>query len=272
MVRLGLVTDVHHARKPPSGTRHYDASLRRLEAAVRTLRSEGASFLVELGDFVDSAPTAEEELGYLREVDRVWRGFGGPVHYVLGNHCVQALTKDEFLHAVGAPAAHHSFDRSGYHFIVLDACYRADGVGYHRGNFRWTDTDIPEAQRAWLEADLAGTDLPTVVFVHQRLDLEPPSHYLVRSAAEVRGILEASGKVAAVLQGHHHVNDHRWIRGIHYCTLPALVDGPPPTSNAFGLLELFTDGSLRLHGFARTASYSRATLLPRGRRPRGAHL
>ena len=89
-----------------------------------------------------------------------------------------------------------------YHFVVLDACFRSDGQPYGRENSEWTDANIPGVEAEWLRADLKQTPHKSVVFVHQRLDVEPPLG--VKNASEIRRVLEESGKVLAVLQGHYH--------------------------------------------------------------------
>lgn len=88
---------------------------------------------------------------------------------------------------------------------------------FERKNFHWTDTDIPPIQRKWLRRDLARTEKPTILFVHQRIDVE--NNHGVKSAPEVRKILEESGRVLAVFQGQSHRNENQQIGGIHYCTL-----------------------------------------------------
>ena len=142
---------------------------------------------------------------------------GDQYYYVLGNHCVSALTKLEFLEIVGQKASYYSFDANGVHFVVLDACFRSDGQPYGRKNFEWTDSNIPAAEVEWLIADLNQTIHKSVVFVHQRLDVEPPLG--IENTPEVRKVLEESGKVLAVLQGHDHQGDYKEIEGVPYCTL-----------------------------------------------------
>jgi predicted phosphodiesterase len=247
-LRIGLVTDIHYADRPPAGSRHYRETLGRLQEAVDTFNQRGIDVALELGDLIDAADDVPTELRYLDAADRVFRSFRGDRRYVLGNHCVWTLSKAQFLQHVGAASAHYSFDRSGVHFVVLDACYRADGTPYGDKNYEWTDTEIPPVQRQWLRNDLERASAPTLVFVHQRLDVE--NHYGVRSAPEVRRLLEESGKVLAVFQGHSHQNDHRRINGIHYCTLAAVVEGAGQ-SNAYGILTVLDNGALTLEGFHR---------------------
>ena len=62
-----------------------------------------------------------------------------------------------------------------------------------------------------------------IVFAHQRLDVS--NNHGVKTNSQVRSVLESSGKVLAVFQGHSHQNDVNEIGGIHYCTLVAMVEG-----------------------------------------------
>lgn len=250
-VRIGILTDLHYADKAPAGTRHYRESEEKLREAVALFKEQKPDFLIELGDLVDAAPTVAEELGYLGTIDRVFKAAGLPVHYVLGNHCVTTLTKAEFLKATGARASYYSFDAGGVHFVVLDACFNTDMDPYGRNNFVWTDTNIPPEELAWLKSDLAGTQSPVVVFAHQRLDLEPDAAYAVKQSPEVRKILEDSGKVRAVLQGHSHENALHTLNGIAYCTLAAMVEGSGPANSAYGMLEVTAAGRVTLTGYRR---------------------
>lgn len=246
-LRFGLITDLHHADKPPAGTRFYRETLTKLAEAAAQFERDKLTFLVELGDFIDAADTPEIELAYLERVNRDFQQISDDRHYVLGNHCVDMLTKQEFLGAIGREKSYYSFDRGGWHFVVLDACFRADSQPYGRKNSDWKDANLPPHELEWLAADLAEHQRPTIVFAHQRLD-EGGVH-AVRNAAEVRRILEASGRVQAVFQGHSHANDYQEIAGIHYCTLVAMIEGSGAEHNGYSTAEVFPNGDIRLTGF-----------------------
>lgn len=254
VVRFGLLTDIHHADRPPAGTRHYRESLGKVRDAVAELNRQKASLAFELGDFIDAGPDVKTEIGFLKTVEAEYGKFRGRRHHVLGNHCVYTLTKKEFLQTVGAKTTQFSLDHGGVHFIVLDACYRADGKPYGRKNFDWTDSNIPPAALTWLANDLAATDKKCLVLIHQRLDVG--GHYGVKNAADVRKVLETSGKVLAVFQGHYHRNDYRQIGGIHYATLRAVVEGSGASSNGYASADVMADGSIRVDGFCDQADYA----------------
>ena len=253
LVRIGMVTDLHYADKPPGGSRHYRETLRKLDEAAKQFAKDDVNFVVELGDFIDAADSLETEKAYLATIKKRYAATPAQHHYVLGNHCVHALTKPEFLELVGQRKSYYSFDVGGCHFVVLDACFRSDGKPYGRKNFDWTDANVPAAEIEWLRADLKSTPHKTVAFIHQRLDVE--GHHGVKNAAEVRRVLEKSGKVLAVFQGHYHRNDLKRVGGIHYCTLAAMVEGGGPDANAYAVVDILPDDAIHITGFGAQKSY-----------------
>lgn len=260
VLRFGAVTDVHYADKEARGTRHYRESTGKLGAALRYLESQQPRFVVELGDLIDRTESVEDEISFLRRIEEVYSSVSCDRHYVFGNHCIDTLTKDEFLENSGAVAPHYSFDEGPFHFVVLDSCYRSDGTPYGRNNADWKDCNIPGEQIDWLTADLKQTSRPTIVFAHQRLDGE--GAHFVNNAAEVRHVLAESGKVLAVLQGHSHKNEYHEVDGIHFCTLVAVVEGSGTEQNGASLVSLYEDGSIRIEGFLRQQDHEFAAPTP----------
>ena len=252
-LRVGLVTDLHYADKAPAGTRHYRETLAKLEEAARQFERDKPSFIVELGDLIDAAASVETEQSYLKTINRPFSAICKDRHYVLGNHCVDTLSKDEFLGTVEQEKSYYSFDRGGFHFVVLDSCFRSDGQPYGRKNFQWTDANIPAAEIEWLEGDLKASDKPVIVFAHQRLDVS--NSHGVKNNADVRKVLEASRRVLAVFQGHSHQNDLKEIGGIHYCTLVAMVEGSGAKNNGYSVMEIEPNGTIQLTGFRNQKPY-----------------
>jgi predicted phosphodiesterase len=247
VARVGILTDLHYADKEPTKTRFYRETSKKLEEAVQRFNEDKPDFIVELGDLIDQAKTVEQEIAWLDEIEKVFAKVISPRHYVLGNHCLATLTKEEFIAHTGASkTSHYSFDHGDVHFVILDACYRSDGEPYGRSNADWTDANIPAAEVAWLREDLKSNTHPVVVFAHQRLD--DADKHSVKNAAEVRAVLEASGRVSAVLQGHSHKNAYQQMNGIHYVTLAAMIEGSGDENNSYGLMEVLNDGALRIKG------------------------
>ena len=253
VLRVGMVTDLHHADKPSHGTRYYRESIPKLVEAAKQFANDKIDFAVELGDLIDAADSVEVELDYLTTVNQAFSSTSQDRHYVLGNHCVETLTKEEFLGAVQQERSFYSFDRQGFHFVVLDACFRADGKPYGRRNSKWNDSNLSAEELQWLRADLRSTEHPVIVFAHQRLDVS--NGHGIKNQAEARAIMEASGKVLAVFQGHSHKNDLKDIGGIHYCTLVAMVEGTGAERNGYSVMSILPDSTIRLNGFREQAAY-----------------
>jgi predicted phosphodiesterase len=223
------------------------------------MNAQKVDFLVELGDFKDqdSPPVEQKTLSYLQAVESVFCKFKGPTYHVLGNHDVDSLSKTQFLTnientGIDPGKSYYSFDFNGVHFVVLDANYKSDGTEYDHGDFDWIDANIPTAELQWLRQDLAASRGAVIVLVHQLLDGAGP-HY-VNNAAQVRQILEQSGRVLAVFQGHYHDGSYRRINEIHYYTLKAVVEGPSPENNSYAIVEVRPDMGFTVFGYSKAVS------------------
>lgn len=102
---------------------------------------------------------------------------------------------------------------------------------------------------------MKATPHKTLVFVHQRLDEAPIEGYRIYSRAAVRSILEKSGKVLAVFQGHSHKNELQTLEGIPYVTLAAMVEGSGEGNSGYSVLRVQSDGILALSGWRKHAKH-----------------
>ena len=247
-IRFGIVTDIHYADRETAGTRHYRDSLKKLEQAVASFNAAQLDFVIELGDFIDKGVTTRQEMAFMEKIDSVYQTVNVPRHYVLGNHDVATFSKRQFLERAGYSESYYTFPQNNFQIIVLDACFRADGTAYDAGNYDWKDTIVSQQQMDWLKQSLAKGEGPVLIFIHQRLDDERASTG-VKNAQDVRQILETSGRVKAVFQGHHHQGNQAEINGIPYFTLKAMIEGPFPENNAYSIVEITTSGEIRIDGF-----------------------
>ena len=252
-LRFGIVTDPHYTNRI-YGTRYCNQSLDKMAECVELMNKQDVDILVELGDFKDQDDPPDESttLSYLQAIEAEFQKFNGPIYHVLGNHDMDSISKSQFLTNIEntdiAPeSSYYSFDSNGLHFVILDANYTSAGIDYDHGNFDWTDANIPALELEWLEQDLASAEGPAIILIHQLLD-GTGSHY-VKNAADVRRILELSGKVMAVFQGHYHVGSYNEIQGIHYYTLKAMVEGSGPQNSAYAIVEVRADRSITVSAY-----------------------
>lgn len=258
-VRFGIVTDCHYADADTLGTRYYRESLDKLTECVSLMNAERVDFLIELGDIKDqnSPPVEQRTISYLQAIEKVFQGFNGPTYHVLGNHDMDSISKIQFLTHVDNTnikpgRSYYSFDLNSLRCVVLDANYRTNGTDYDHGNFDWTDANIPPEELDWLREALAAAPNSVIVFIHQLLD--GTGSVYVNNAADVRQILQSSGKVLAVFQGHHHSGSYSNIAGIHYYTLNALVEGSGPENNSYAIAEVHPKGSITITGYRKAVS------------------
>mgnify|MGYP001063138947 CR=1 FL=1 len=248
-LRIGVVTDVHvHDADSPVEKKVMTNYAERMTAFVDAMNAWPADIVIELGDLVNGAfvmggaPGDMTRIaGLLDEAVTLLSPFYGPIHYVVGNHDLYNLSKDQFLSAVGKDETYYSFDLGGFHFVILDAEYNHPGEEDYDHVFMRVKCRIPRHEIEWLHSDLAGTTLPTIVCIHQPLDSSfdataggPP----VVNNQEVRQVLSDSGVVIAVFQGHDHDNRYQQIDGIHYVTFAAMVDHTDPTSPTWAQVTL----------------------------------
>lgn len=267
LLTIGLVADLHYAPMTV-GTRYCSESLTKLQAAVESFQERNLDFVVCLGDVIDHSETIEGELGCIREVVQALDVLAAEKHFVLGNHDVSELSKDQFLSACGSKNSYYSFDCRGVHIVILDSNFNPDGTSFAPGNLEWNDAWIGEKQICWLRDDLASAgDMPVLVFSHANLDHRvlktgALNAHIVKDAVKVRQVLESSGNVKGVIQGHDHGGNQSTINGIPYIGLRAMVEGSGPDQNAYAICSLMTDGEILLEGFGQQPSLEQSLLAP----------
>ncbi len=254
-LKIGFVTDLHFGPQA-----FHDGKLRKLthhaseltrEVVRRMNEDVKPDLLVNLGDDIEDE-SREADLARYTECQDILRTAKAELVNVAGNHDTIHLTRDDLariwrretlITKPGDQPLFYSFDRGGFHFTVLHTLERKD-----------VDVRIPQAQLEWLTRDLDATALPTVVLMHHSAseqDLSDSFWFkglahlaLVKERAELRAILERSGKVRVVFNGHVHRNHFDVIRGIPYVTIQSLIEnldedapGRPAAACAVAMLE-----------------------------------
>jgi len=239
VVRFGLIADVHaHDTDSPLEGKWMTHTEERLAAFTGAMNAWGPDFVIELGDFVNGWVVLGADPGdpgripnLLAWADGLYAAFEGTRYHVIGNHDVYNLDKEQYRAILGMETTTYSFDAGAYHFVVLDVQFAEDGTDLAH-TYTGVSGFVPEGELDWLRDDLAASDRPTIVFVHQMLDayIQEWGRALVANQQEVQAVLVEDGDVIAVFQGHAHDNAHHEIDGIHYVTFEALVDqGTPPS-------------------------------------------
>jgi hypothetical protein len=250
-LKLALIGDPHSAAADFTGTGYVSHRtqvidwLDRFNARMTTFAPDR---VVAMGDN-STASGAGDKTSLLAALEAKLAENTAPHVVIVGNHDFEYATPAE-VRAVLAPSQTYleagklygAFDAGDFHVVVLDPIYADTTPFAHAtldGNFGHgyipDGTDGSDDQLGWLTADLAATTKPTIVLCHITLDefdgstfyTSPTSdfdRFSVMNRAAVRAVLEASGKVAAVLHGHQHFFRTAIVNGIPYIHTPSFCD------------------------------------------------
>ena len=245
-MRFALISDVHFGPLA-----YHDGKLRKMthQAASLTRRFvdrmngiEQPDLVINLGDVIEDKSRDEDLENYGRFIE-LMRELESEVIHVAGNHDTINLAEDDLrsFWRTQEPL-HYTRDVGGIHWIVLRTVEIKD-----------TAIHLPEDQLLWLEAHLAKISTPTIVLMHHpasdmvlegnRWFESQPHICRVAERKRLRGILEASGKVVAVFNGHVHWNHFDVISSIPYVTMQSLTenvddDAPGRPAGAYAVCDI----------------------------------
>lgn len=226
-VRIALITDVHFGPRA-----YHEGKLRKLTDQAGALsrafvermqREDKPELVINLGDVIEDA-NREQDLLHYAEFVNILGGLSARVVHVAGNHDQINLSEADLCKLWGHTGRlFYSFDQGGVHFVVL----QTDEV-------RDTAIHLAAEQIEFVRTDLAATQLPTLIFMHHpasdqllvgnRWFERAPHVCRVAERKALRSVIEASGKVLAVFNGHVHWNHLDVIAGVPYVTLQSLIE------------------------------------------------
>jgi len=147
-----------------------------------------------------------------------------PRAHLDGNHDSDFLLPADNRAALGT-GGHASRNVTGYHLVFWNASTKIP----RPEPFCASDDDL-----AGMAADLAASDLPTVVFSHVPVSggsmignywfQNKPQHATYPNAAEARAIIETTGHVALCVAGHVHWNSLHRSGGVPHITIQSLTE------------------------------------------------
>ena len=221
-MKIGLFSDPHYSSQELTcGNRHNNLSLSKMRQALEWFAAEGCDHVICLGDLTDTEETKAQEEANMAEIAALFSEFSLPISVVMGNHDAYVFTAEEFYRLLGGCEPAHIHE-GNTHLLFLDTNYTAAGVRYTPHGFRWDDVGLPHPES--LREQLAALDGDVYLFMHQNIDpaISAADHRLA-NADEVCAIIEQSGKVRAVYQGHYHWGNRSHHGGVDYITLPAMA-------------------------------------------------
>ena len=225
-MKIGIFTDSHYSSAEVTCKKRFNsASLAKIAEAYEFFAAEGCGPVICLGDLIDREDDHQKERQNLAAVAEIIGASGLHTVCITGNHDAFAFDRDEFYEILGGmcrpPLRLTTSD--GITLLFLNACYYSSGEAYAPGKSNWKDTFFPHTDT--LRQELADAEGDVYVFMHQNVDPEIPENHRLSNDAQVREILEQSGKVRAVFQGHYHKGNQTVHNGITYRTFPAMCEG-----------------------------------------------
>jgi 3',5'-cyclic AMP phosphodiesterase CpdA len=263
VLRFAHLTDVHMEPElnAPKG----------LAACLHHIQSqqEKPAFIMNTGDCIFDALKQPRD-----RVETQWKLWHDvfksenslPLEYCIGNHdCWGAGQTNDPLYGkkyaldmMRLEKPYRSFDKAGWHFIVLDSIQtKADGT--------WYTCNLDDEQFAWLEQDLkANTTKPVIVFSHVPIvsaatvvvdnKYKDPQGYVLgqasmhTDAARIVSLFDQHPQVKLCMSGHIHLYEQVLYNGVTYISNGAVSGNwwkgiRYRTDNGYAMVNLYEDGT-----------------------------
>ena len=265
-LRIAHITDVHVRQNPED---EFSAA-RGLEQCLHHIQDQDdpPDIIFNGGDSIDDALGASRSA--VRRQWALWHRIlreenSLPVVHGIGNHDVWGAGpasdprygKRWAVEAMNLERRYYSFDRAGWHFIVLDSTRKMEGD--------WYTAKLDEEQFQWLKQDLDATPSETPILVLSHIpilcaaaffdgDNEQSGDWVIPGAwvhIDARRIVELfyeHPNVQLCVSGHIHLLDHVVYNGVSYFCNGAVSGNwwngryhqTPP---GYAMINLYADGA-----------------------------
>lgn len=256
VLKIAHITDVH--------IRPEENIPERALAWLKLVKEKNPDFILNGGDSIHDASYQGVSRERTLEQWTVWDQFRDEisdfeVFSCIGNHDPwwDAPSNEDEMYGKGyvvkrlrMPSAYYSFDKGGWHFVILD--------GNHEGISLGTE------QMNWLKEDLEALSPNTPTLVMSHFPITSITNALVGGQHSDHQELKAlfylhKDKVKVCLSGHQHLLDRAWYNGVDYFCNGSLsgfwwgegdeqsagkqyyLETPP----GYAILELFDNGEVR---------------------------
>ena len=180
-IKIGIITDTHvHPKRISRQGKKEDAprylnekNVKPIRNFVKQMQKFQPEFIVHLGDVIEG--TNDEDYIGLKDIKLVKEELdkiGVPVHWVVGNHDLRSVTKEQFQEALQLEELNQVFDVGDYRFIILDANYDEKNQSRAPGANTFIPGNLPPEIMQWFELQLQ-TDKQVFVFIHQGIFTHP---------------------------------------------------------------------------------------------------
>lgn len=256
VLRIAHITDIH--------IRPEENAPARFIQCLEEIKKHKIDFFLNGGDTIFAADYSDIKRERVNELWDIWKQTsqtiaGFETHSCLGNHDMwwAAPNKEDAMYGkeyvvkqLGIPKRYYSFDKKGWHFIILDSNNNNAG-------------SLDDEQRTWLEQDLASLAPNTAVMCMSHYPiLAVCTHVVGGNHTDSPYITELFykhiDKKITCLSGHIHLEDHAVYNNVQfYCngSMSGFWWGEGDKESAgkgyykqtppgYAIIDLFDDGSV----------------------------
>ena len=221
---IGFITDLH-VFSGVSANKLAEPFTSRIYNFVKKMNNEIVpDFMLINGDVIEGTKIpANTGIRQLQSVKDIFNLSKIQKYWVLGNHDLRSVTKQQWQNALGINYLRKSFELRNYKIIILDSNFTpkdknvTSGNGYTRGH-------VSKEEIKWLEKELKNTKKRTLIFIHHsplvNVDFESKFN-LLDNAAELRDLF-AKYDVLAVFSGHIDALYSEKADGVQYFSIPGI--------------------------------------------------
>jgi calcineurin-like phosphoesterase family protein len=264
-IKIAIISDIHFAGAPAG---EFDARVV-VEAFVDWANRINADLLLDLGDRIDDIDRTSD-LANTAVLARLFERFKGRRVHLLGNHDVVNLTAQDHVELFGRMPGHQAINLGQCRLlawepsVLLDRQFGFPSAGPNLG---------------WLAQALDNDDVPAIIASHIPVSgasmtgnyyfENNPDFATYPDHAEVRRVVEQSGRAALWLSGHVHWNSSANVAGIRHLTVQSASETfttMPDPACSYALLEI-EQSTARLEVFGRDGMRLEIPFSPSGRAP-----
>jgi len=228
MLKIGLFSDVHYcSEEAMCGTRMCSLSYDKLCKAYEEFEKQKVDLIICLGDLCDVGTISgkDDSINCMIKIVSKMKSSTIPFIFVPGNHDSLAMERTDLEKLVGGTLAPIIYETEQYNFICLDANYSSDMKHFSPKGFDWIDSNLPKEQITFLQNALNESKKECIIAIHENIDSKSHEYFRVNNADRIREIIEKSGKVKLVLQGHKHIFEENTENGIDYISVVGMCEG-----------------------------------------------
>ena len=228
-LKIGVVTDWEYGKKNSIGNKLTKMAYGELEKVVKYFNEEfKPEIVIECGDMVESSLSKKKTtIGLLRKINALFSTLDARRGYVVGNHDVRDLSKEEIRNILEIDYNHTYFDIGDWRLVIMDTSFNEDGSDQNSGHY--IAGFVPESEFNWLK-EVFQTERPVILFSHHSPIPDTSQEYFptktknLNNALETHNFLKQFENLVLVVSGHQPSFHLKSIEGINYLIVDNLAN------------------------------------------------